>query len=158
MTGRLFVLIQVTCETLNFLQRGSEVGSAVKMESYLCLKTINMAHDTWLSGWSFEPLRLNTPPRDDLHIFFSSTARKADPRARGRATFATGEREASPGSDRGVRAGTGADGLTAAAILQVRKGPGGRERVRLHWLYWRTAVTLRSCLSTLIRLTPEPNR
>ena len=48
-----------------------------------------------------------------------NAARKADPRARGRATPATGEREASPGSDGGVRAGTGADGLTAAAILQV---------------------------------------
>lgn len=55
-----------------------------------------------------------------------STARKADPRARGRATFATGEREASPGSDRGVRAWTGADGFTAAAILQV-KGPESQE-------------------------------
>lgn len=48
-----------------------------------------------------------------------STARKADPRARGRATAATGEREAPPGGDGGVGAGTGADGVTAAAVLQV---------------------------------------
>lgn len=55
----------------------------------------------------------------DTVLLCASTARKADPRARGRATFATGEREASPGSDRGVRAGPGADGLAAAAVLQV---------------------------------------
>ena len=55
---------------------------------------------------------------------FAPTARKADPRARGRATPATGEREASPGSDGGVRAGTGADGFTAATILQVKMGGG----------------------------------
>lgn len=53
-------------------------------------------------------------------FFCVSTAREADSRARGRATPATGEREASPGSDGGVGAGTGADGFTAAAILQVR--------------------------------------
>lgn len=52
-------------------------------------------------------------------LIFVSTARKADPPARGRATFATGEREASPGGDRGVRAEPGADGFTAAAVLQV---------------------------------------
>lgn len=52
---------------------------------------------------------------------FVSTARKADPRVRGRATFATGEREASPGGDGGVRAGPGADGVAAAAVLQVHR-------------------------------------
>lgn len=52
---------------------------------------------------------------------FVSTARKADPRVRRRATFATGEREASPGGDGGVRARPGADGVSAAAVLQVHR-------------------------------------
>lgn len=55
-----------------------------------------------------------------LLFLLRSAARKVDPRARGRATPATGEREASPGSDRRVRAGTSADGFAAAAVLQVR--------------------------------------
>lgn len=53
--------------------------------------------------------------------FCASTARKADPWARGRATAASGEREASLRSDEGIRAGPGTDRLPAAAILQVNE-------------------------------------
>lgn len=91
-------------------------------------------------GWSLELHRWQ------VTIYFrSSTARKADPRARGRKTPATGEREASPGSDGGVKAGSGAGVLTAAAILQV-KGPESQECIK-H--YCRSIVTPQIVFSTL---------
>lgn len=73
------------------------------------------AVNTAARGESFKP-----PVCGELTALLLSAARKADPRARRRATPATGEREASPGSDGGVRAGKGADGFTAAAVLQVK--------------------------------------
>lgn len=79
----------------------------------------------WLEGDLFSP-RPHTAWELIVLLLFP-TARKADPRARGRATPATGEREASPGSDGGVRAGSGAGGFTAAAILQVKE-PRSTER------------------------------
>ena len=112
---------ETSCFHLPFSKEGSEIrhGPRWEMTSELFINAINMAGDSKMTFMASKAALCGKAHPFSL-CFCVSAARKADPRVRGRATPATGEWEASPGGDGGVRAGTSADGFTAAAILQVK--------------------------------------